>query len=297
MLFTLWPRKRAPRSTSEARRTSKPARGHAAFRPRLEALEDRCVPSTLTVTNTLHNGSKGTPSLLTVTNTLDNGSKGSLRYEVALADTSTKATTIVFAPGLQGTITLNSGQLNITQNLTIQGPGDGLLTVSGGGASRIFEVAPNVTAAISGLTITQGDSGLATNPHELGGDILNLGTLTLSGCIVSDGSAFDPNFPTTGGLGGDIYNGGSMTLSGCTISGGQAADGGGIYNFGTMKVSGCTVYGNHAGNAGGGIYNAGAASALTVSNSVFGSLTVRGGFNSPDNIFGPYTDGGGNTFN
>ena len=40
---------------------------------------------------------------------------------------------------------------------------------------------------------------------------------------------------------------------------------------------------------GGGIYNAGTAAALTVSGSTFSG-------NSPDAIFGPYTDGGGNTF-
>jgi hypothetical protein len=179
--------------------------------------------------------------------------------------------------------------------VTIQGPGASLLTVSGGNSSRVFEVAPNVTATISGLTITQGNSSETPDIRAVGGDIVNLGTLTLSGCIVSDGSTFDPTFPTTGGLGGDIYNGGTMKLSGCTISGGSADEGGGIYNAGTMTVSGCTVSGNHA-TYGGGIYNAGAASALTVSNSVFGSAIPRGPINTPDNIFGPYTDLGGNTF-
>jgi hypothetical protein len=62
-----------------------------------------------------------------------------------------------------------------------------------------------------------------------------------------------------------------------------------------MTVSGCNVVGNGATGQsyttaaeGGGIYNAGTAAALTVLNSTFSN-------NSPDNIFGPYTDGGGNT--
>jgi hypothetical protein len=47
------------------------------------------------------------------------------------------------------------------------------------------------------------------------------------------------------------------------------------------------VFGNIAGGAyGGGIYNAGT---LTVSSSTFYT-------NSPDNIYGSYTDGGGNSF-
>jgi hypothetical protein len=56
MFFSSWPRKRTPPGASEARRTSKPTPRQATFRPRLEALEDRCLPSTLTVTNTLDRG-------------------------------------------------------------------------------------------------------------------------------------------------------------------------------------------------------------------------------------------------
>src|SRR6516162_1208819 len=52
------------------------------FRPQLEVLEDRWMPSTLTVTNNL-----------------DNGSVGSLRYEIGQAK---KGDTIVFAPSLNG---------------------------------------------------------------------------------------------------------------------------------------------------------------------------------------------------
>jgi hypothetical protein len=72
------------------------------------------------------------------------------------------------------------------------------------------------------------------------------------------------------------------------VASNSASTGGGIYNAGTMTVSGSDVVYNSAGT-GGGIYNAGLASALTVLNSYFSG-------NNPDNIFGPYTDGGGNTF-
>src|SRR5215813_5327538 len=71
-------------------RRARPRAPAPRFRPRLEALEDRCVPSTLTVTNLYDNG------------------PGSLRYEIAQA--TSKDNTIVFDKKLDGgTITLLSG--------------------------------------------------------------------------------------------------------------------------------------------------------------------------------------------
>src|SRR5262249_49061214 len=153
----------------------------------------------------------------------------------------------------------------------------------------------------------------------LGGGILNFGTLTISGCTVTGNSA-ESNSTVTGnfafsgggiyntgtltvnnnstlsdnglppiGFGGGIYNAGTLTVSNSTVSGNFAFSGGGIYNTGGATASGCILSGNNAwgGGNGGGINNNGYA--LTVSNSTFSS-------NTPDNIFGPYTDGGGNTF-
>jgi len=242
------------------------------FRPQLETLEGRDMPSTLTVTNNL-----------------DNGHKGSLRYEIAHA---AKNDTIVFAPSLDGqTITLTSGQLNITAGLTIQGPGAGQLTISGGHNSRVFEVNASAPVVLSGLTISNGTAfpnNVAIPYWGDGGGILNLSTLTLSGCIVSGNSASAP----APSYGGGIYNAGTLTLSGCTVSANYAiadiapAFGGGIYNAGTLTVTNSTLSGNDTNGMGGGIYNAGT---LTVGFSTFYS-------NFPDNIIGPYTDVGGNSF-
>jgi predicted outer membrane repeat protein len=244
--------------------------------PHLEELEPRVVPSTVT---------------LTVTNDLDSGN-GSLRHAVAQAEKSPGKDMIVFAPSLNGhTITLTSGELDITQNLTIQGPGAGLLTISGGGRSRVFEVAPNVTAALSGMTITHGVSYSSASFPVAGGDILNQGTLTLSGCTVSGGHAGYHDWGN-GGLGGGISNFGTLTLTTCTVSGNSAADGGGIYNGGTLTVSRSTVSGNSATDGGGGIYDY-PGSALTVSDTVF-SGNYHSGY--LDNILGSYTDLGGNMF-
>jgi hypothetical protein len=236
----------------------------AAFRPRLEALEDRWVPSTLKVTNTLDSGA------------------GSLRYEIAQAQSND---TIVFEFGNKKrphTITLSSGELDINKNLTIQGPGAGLLTVASTGlastgslnygSSRIFEVESYVTnATLSGMTISNGVGFKSSynNPYSssdyydgAGGGVLNLGTLTISSCTLSNNFAhvYGTLFGTGGG---GVANFGTLTMSGCTLSNNRTFGNGGAidnginpigYVRGTLTISGCTLSGN-SGLNGGGIYN------------------------------------------
>jgi hypothetical protein len=151
----------------------------------------------------------------------------------------------------------------------------------------------NVTVALSGLTISNGNSiaydGFPRPDDFEGGGILNLGTLTVSGCAVSNNKAGPPD-TAGGGSGGGICNFGTLTVSNSTLSGNSAQYGGGIYNGGTLTVSGCTVSYNFSGTSGdgGGIYNFNGCT-LTVSTSTFF-------YNVPDNISGSYTDGGGNSF-
>src|SRR5262245_43629074 len=97
-----WLARFAPRSSR--RSLPSPRR----YRPRIEALEDRWVPST-------------------VTNLQDSG-VGSLRDAINITPNNG---TIDFQPGLTGTIILSSAQLLLAKNVTIQGPGANLLTISG----------------------------------------------------------------------------------------------------------------------------------------------------------------------
>ena len=134
-------------SSLRQRRSKSPPTPRA--RLRLEALEDRWVPSTLTVTSNLDSGA------------------GSLRADIAAAH---NGDTIVFAPSLVGkTITLTSGELLIKKSLTIAGPGTGELTVSGNNMSRVFELSsktkPQVT--VSGLTVSNGQVYVSGTTHEL----------------------------------------------------------------------------------------------------------------------------------
>jgi hypothetical protein len=218
------------------------------FRPRLETLERRDVPSTLTVTNN------------------HDGGGGSLRAEIAAAQSGD---TIVFDPRVDGkVITLTKGVLDLNKNLTIQGPGAGQLMVNGDHKSVVFQVEAQV--ALSGLTIAGGGT-IATQ----GGGIENSGTLTVSDCNITQNVASDitSNVPSGGG---GIYNSGTLTLNDCTLSANTAGYGGGIYNSGgTLTASGCTLYDNQAGFNGGGVYTSHGTANLTnctLSNNVaFGS--------------------------
>src|SRR5262249_37054010 len=145
-------------------------RKRAAYRPALEALEDRSLPSTLTVLNAADSG------------------PGSLRAEIAAAK---NGDTIVFDPSLGGQqIVLTSGQLRINRSLTIQGLPEEPV-ISGGFDSRVFEVAANTSVTLTGLTIIDGVGWASNNSFDgspfdgRGGGVLNLGTLTLNGCTLS----------------------------------------------------------------------------------------------------------------
>ena len=105
--------------------------------------------------------------------------------------------TITFASGFSGTITLTAslGSLILAQNVTITGPGQASLFISGGCTTcaaggthsdgvRVFVVNSGVTATISGVTITRGRAGNGSG----GGGILNHGSLTVTDSTIS-GSA------------------------------------------------------------------------------------------------------------
>src|SRR5262249_55978640 len=132
-------------------------RGRKAQRKRLclEILEDRTLPSTLTVLNTNDSG------------------PDSLRQAILNAS---PGDTIVFQQGLTGTIALSS-ILAITQNLTIDGPGSSALTISGQNTVQDFSVTDGNTATISGLSIANGYAAA-------GGGIFNAGNLTVLDCTI-----------------------------------------------------------------------------------------------------------------
>jgi beta-glucanase (GH16 family) len=191
------------------------------------------------------------PLELTVTNTNASG-PGSLARAV---ETIGNGGTISFAPALAGqTILVTPGSPFIVNGKTVTidaaaAPG---LTLSGGGAERVFIVEGGSTATLRHLTIANGFG------FDLAGGILNNGTLNLERSLVTN-NVVGANAGDFWKGGGGIYSGGNSTLNviDSTVSNNRTTlvDGAGIYAFfnATVRIENSTVSGNVAGNVGGGI--------------------------------------------
>lgn len=237
---------------ARARQEHTPERRTRRLRPSLIHLEGRQLLATFTVTNTADDALGTTV--------------GSLRWAVTQANNTAGADTINFQSNVHN-IKLTSGQLGLTDRLgtAIVGPGAGLLSIDGGGSSRVFAVTGSAT--FSGLTITGGKS-------NFGAGVLNDGaTVSLTDCVVSGNTSVSNgggiysgsgatttltnvtlNGNTAGLGGGGLANQSSATttLTNCTLSGNTAASGGGLYNYGaTLRLTNCTVSGNSSAGAGG----------------------------------------------
>jgi len=205
--------------------------------------------------------SLATADTFTVTNNNDSGA-GSLRQAILSANAGISNDDIVFAANVTGSIILTSGTLRVSGigALTISGPGAKVLTVSGNGASQVFEIITG-PVNISGLTIANGRS------ISDGGGISNANTLTVTNCTISGNSANSD--------GGAISNGAALTVNNCTISGNSAgSDGGAISNGNSLIITNSTITGNSAGSDGGAISNG---SMITVTN-----CTISGNSSNSD---------------
>jgi hypothetical protein len=173
---------------------------------------------------------------ITVTN-LDDDGPGSLRQAIDDAD---PGDTIEFAAGLTGTITLTTGELDIREDLTINGPGADRLTVSGNHDSRVFDIF-DVDVTITGLTIADGDAGVG------GGIYCERTGLDLIGCTIRDCDGDD-------GGGICVYLDSELYMENCTVSGNWAEeDGGGICSWWSdLELVNCTVSDNEADDGDGG---------------------------------------------
>src|SRR5262245_28503943 len=185
-----WIRKLFARKPRTARKAA------ARCRPALEAFEDRTVPSTFTVRN------------------LNDSGAGSLRQAILDANAHPGADTIRFAPAARdGTIPLTSGQLTVSDDLTIDGPGQNRLTVSGNNASRVFRVSGIATdVTLRDLTITGGSVTGANGGGILVEETTSHLTLTSVKVIGNSATATAQDGSTEDGNGGGIYTPGQVAL-------------------------------------------------------------------------------------
>jgi len=163
---------------------------------------------TLAFAETTRQAYTGVLATFTVNNTGDaddgdaNNGITTLPEAINLANAAAGDDTIAFAGVFKDTIpdviTLTSGQLTITDDLTILGTGASLLTVSGKNASRVFEISGiGRDVSIDGLAIANGnDNGILVNTNTL---------LSLTNSNVFDN--------TTTSSGGGINNKGALVES------------------------------------------------------------------------------------
>jgi CSLREA domain-containing protein len=212
------------------------------------------------------------------------GSACSLRDAVVSA---AAGDTIQFS--VSGTILLTHGYISIQKNLTVYGPGSGVLTVNGNDADQIFYVQPNVTLNVSGLTLAHASGGAIYNSQGtvVAGDMVFTGSQEWSGGAIYsyDGTTTVTHCVVSGNINGSaVYvAGGTMSLTGCVFSGNSSMSGGAIYNSaGTLSVINCAFTNNYSEFSGGAIYNYGGP--LTVSGSSFvqnhGDASAGGIYNS-----------------
>lgn len=170
------------------------------------------------------------------------------------------------------TINLGTALQDLTEGVTISGPGADKLTVkrstvNGTPQFRIFNVTTTGTVSFSGLTIADGIVfGNGGGIQNVNAGTVNVTNSTLLGNKVLSGSN-NSDF-----VGGGIYNNStgtinvtnsSLTSNVVTPSGtNNLSAGGGIFNAGTANIINSTLNGNRAetsnGSAiGGGIYNGG----------------------------------------
>jgi hypothetical protein len=173
------------------------------------------------------------------------------------------------------TINLGTALPNLSDAVTITGPGAGMLTVKRSSSSpfRIFNVTTTGAVTLSGMTISNGH--LVSSGPGAGVCNASMGTLNIMGCTLIGNVAEGQSGQD--GLGGAIYNSGTTNVTSSTLSGNGAILGGAIFNnFGPVTVLNSTISNslNSSGSDRSAIYNIDTMSLTncTVSNNASGGV-------------------------
>lgn len=253
-----------------------------------------------------------TPTIYTVTSIADSGA-GSLRQAAINANASAGADTIVFDTTLFSSaqsIALSSGQIAITENVEITGPGSALLTVKGGATAsptdRIFRIDDNLpgkslTVTISGISVADGnlssgdgagmtignesvtlDDVVFTNNRTAGSG--GAVALASGSRLTASASRWQVNFASVSG--GGLYLPSSsqvapvVKLTNCQFVDNSAKQYGGavyLYAWADTTVNRCIFSGNSAAVAYGGVASGGGLRSISDSTFVGNSAPSGGG--------------------
>ncbi|HEX3143816.1 MAG TPA: choice-of-anchor Q domain-containing protein [Pyrinomonadaceae bacterium] len=189
---------------------------------------------------------------------------------------------------VSGTITLTALLPSLQHDVIINGPGAGILRVSGNNVqTQIFKIDSTFTVQINGLSMQ------LANGNNQGGGIQNNGNLTLTDCNVSNNHA-----AKAGGIQNNA--GATLTISGCTISHNvSTTGGGGIQNTGSLTLINSVLAGNTANKRGGGLLNDTADSsgplgtATIVNSAIVGNIADADNNNGTSTCLGQPCQGGG----
>jgi len=225
-----------------------------------------------------------------VTRLTDDADPGSLRWAITQAN-GDAGSTITFAAGLTGTITLASDLPTVSANTVITGPGSAVLAINGADAYEQIHVTGSVDVSVSGLTLTNDDPGVDAAPAlEVTGGATFVGTdlvvsntqfnrsssgpvhcanstLTLTDSVITGNAK-----PIWAGAGGTLNNC-ATTIDRSVVSDNTSSGAPGLLvSAGTLHVTASTFSGNLGSTGGGAIFGYGAT--ITVVDSTISGNTA-----------------------
>ena len=205
---------------------------------------------------------------------------------------SVPANTYTLAIAGTGEDGARTGDLDVTDAVTLTGAGAPTTIINGNAIDRVFHVFANTTT--TGVTVQGGNLGTSTegggiyidnaavvnltevaiqnNTGKHGGGIYNKnGTLTVTESTISGNAAANGN-------GGGLFHdaGTTVILTNVTFSGNSStSDGGGIHAKDPVTLTNVTLANNSSGNKGGGIRREGGTASLK--NTIVANNTATGG--------------------